>query len=104
MPSLQLRICVKFGKESGWSSRMTRKQAPTRRTGADVADKILELLKTGKPRNVKEVAEAVDLHDDKLDEVLDFLTQTGLIIKRVQITDSGSNFLTLPVEKRKRSL
>gem|GEM_PF-5370080 len=83
---------------------MTRKQTPTRRTGADVADKILELLKTGKPRNVKEVAEAVDLHDDKLDEVLDFLTQTGLVIKSVKITDSGSNFLTLPVEKRKRSL
>ena len=95
---------MKFGKKSSWSSRMTRKQTPTRRTGADVADKILELLKTGKPRDVKDVADAVDLQDDTLEEVLDFLTQTGLIIKRVQITDSGSNFLTLPVEKRKRRL
>ncbi len=83
---------------------MARKQALTRRTGADVADKILEFLKTGKPRNVKEIADAVDLHDDKLEKVLDFLKQTGLIIKSVQITDSGANFLTLPVEKRKRRL
>lgn len=95
---------MKFGKESGWLSRMTRKQAPTRRTGADVADKILEFLKTGKPRNVKEIADAVDLHDDKLEKVLDFLTQTGFIIKSVQITDLGSNFLKLPVEKQKRRL
>lgn len=95
---------MKFGKESGWSSRMARKKAPTRRTVADVADKILEFLKTGKPRNVKEVADAVDLHDNKLEEVLDFLTQTGFIIKSVQITDLGSNFLKLPVEKQKRRL
>ncbi len=83
---------------------MARKKAPTRRTVADVADKILEFLKTGKPRNVKEVADAVDLHDNKLEEVLDFLTQTGFIIKSVQITDLGSNFLKLPVEKQKRRL
>lgn len=95
---------VKFGKRSGWSSRMARKQALTRRTGADVADKILEFLKTGKPRNVKEVADAVNLHDDKLEAVLDFLTQTGLITRSMQITDAGANFLTLPVEKRKRRL
>ena len=97
---------MKFGKKPGWPSRMMRKRAPARRTAADVADEILEFLKTGKPRNVKEVADVVDLHDDKLKEIMDFLTQTGLIIKSesVQITDLGSNFLMLPVEKRKHRL
>jgi len=80
---------------------MTRKQ---KSAGSTVADKILEFLKTGKPRDVKEVADAVDLHDNKLEEVLNFLTQTGFITKSVQITDLGSNFLKLPVEKRKRRL
>ena len=83
---------------------MIYKQTPAKRTVADVADKILEFLKMGRPRDVKEVADAVGLHDDKLEEVLDFLTQTGLIIKSVRITDLGSNLLMLPVEKRKRCL
>jgi len=80
---------------------MTHKQTSTIST---VAEKILEFLKTGKPRDVKEVADAVNLRDDKLEEVLNFLTQTGFITKSVQITDLGSNFLRLPVEKRKRRL
>ena len=97
---------MKLGRKLGWPSRVMHKRAPARRTVADTADKILEFLKTGRPRDVKEVADAVDLHHDKLEEVLDFLVQIGFIIKSesVQITDIGSNFLMLPVEKRKRSL
>jgi len=80
---------------------MTHKQTSAIST---VAEKILEFLKTGEPRDVKEVADAVNLRDDKLEKVLNFLTQTGFITKSVQITDLGSNFLKLPVEKRKRRL
>ena len=95
---------VKFGRKPGWPSRAMRKRVPAERMTAGIADEILEFLKTGRPRDVKEAADAVDLPEDKVQKVLDFLTQIGLIRKSVQITDLGSNFLMLPTEKWKRRL
>lgn len=61
-------------------------------------------MRPGRPRDPKEVADAVDLPKDKVEKVLDFLAQTGLIRKSVEITDLGSNFLRLPVERWRRRL
>jgi len=95
---------TKFGRKQCWPSRVMRKRAPARRTAADVADEILEFLKTDRLRDIKEVADAVDLPEDKVEKVLDFLTRTGFIRKSVQITHLGSNFVGLPVEKWGRCL
>ena len=95
---------MKFGRKPGWPDRVMRKRAPARRTAADVVDEILEFLKTGRLRDIKEVADAVDLPEDKVEKVLDFLTRTGFIRKSVEITDLGSNFIRLPVERWKRRL
>ena len=75
------------------------KRVPSRRTAADVADEILEFLETGRLRDVKEVAEAVDLPAEQLAKILIYLARTGFIRKGVQITHLGSNFIRLPVEK-----
>ena len=80
------------------------KRVPGRRTTADVADEILEFLETGRLRDVKEVADAVDLPEDKVEKILNYLTRTDFIRKGVQITRLGSNFIRLPVEKWKRRL
>ena len=98
---------MELGRKPGWPSRVMRKRALARRTTADVAgvaDEILEFLGTGKLRDVEEVADAVDLPEDKVEKILDFLAQTGFIRKGVQITRLGSNFITLPVEKWGRRL
>ena len=57
------------------------KRAPGRRTATDVADEILEFLETGRMRDVKEVADAVDLPDDQVEKILNYLAQTGFIRK-----------------------
>ena len=67
----------------GWPSRVMRKRALARRTAADVADEILEFLETGRLRDVKEVTDAVDLPEDKVEKILDYLTRTGFIRKGV---------------------
>jgi len=95
---------MKFGRKQGWPGRVMRKRVPARRTAADVADEILEFLETGRLRDVEEVADAVDLPEDKVEKILNFLTRTGLIRKGVQITHLGSNFAGLPVEKWRRCL
>lgn len=90
---------MELGRRPGWPGRVMRKRALARCTAAGVADEILEFLGTGRLRDVKEVAEAVDLPEDKVEKILDFLARTGFIRKGVQITRLGSNFITLPVEK-----
>ena len=98
---------MELGRRPSWPGRVMRKRALARCTAADVAgvaDEILEFLGTGRLRDVKEVAEAVDLPEDKVEKILDFLAQTGFIRKGVQITRLGSNFITLPVERWGRRL
>ncbi|MBA7596821.1 hypothetical protein ES703_03811 [subsurface metagenome] len=98
---------MELGRRPGWPGRVMRKRALARRTAADVAgvaDEILEFLGTGRLRDVEEVADAVDLPEDKVEKILNFLTRTGFIRKGVQITRLGSNFITLPVEKWGRRL
>lgn len=92
------------GRKTDWPGRVMRRRARARRAAADVADKILEFLETGRLRDVEEVADAVDLPEDKVEKILDFLARTGFIRKGVQITRLGSNFITLPVEKWGRRL
>ena len=95
---------MKSGRKPDWPSRVMRKRALARRTAADVADEILEFLETGRLRDVKKVADAVDLPEDKVERILNFLARTGFIRKGVQITHLGLNFIRLPVEKWRRRL
>ena len=79
-----------------------RKRALARRTAAEVAaDEILEFLGTGRLRDVEEVADAVDLPEDKVEKILDFLARTGFVRKGVQITRLGSNFISRERASRK---
>ena len=57
------------------------KRVPGRRTAADVADELLEFLETGRLRDVKEVADAVDLPEDQVEKILNYLARTGFIRK-----------------------
>ncbi len=95
---------MELGRKPGWPGRVMRKRALVRRTAADVADEILEFLGTGRLRDVKEIAEAVDLPEDQVERILDFLARTGFVRKGVQITHLGSNFIRFPVEKWGRRL
>ena len=74
---------MKSGRRPGWPSRVMGKRAPGRRTATDVADEILEFLETGRMRDVKEVADAVDLPEDQVEKILNYLTRTGFIRKSV---------------------
>jgi len=90
---------IKSGRRPDWPSRVMGKRVPSRRTAADVADEILEFLETGRLRDVKEIADAVDLPENQVEKILNYLARTGFIRKGVQITHLGSNFIRLPVEK-----
>lgn len=90
---------MRSGGKPGWPGRVMRRRALGRRTATDVADEILEFLETGRPRDVKKIVDAVDLPEEKVEKILDFLTRTGLVKKSVEITDSGRRFLTLPVKR-----
>lgn len=72
---------MKSGRRPGWPSRVMGKRVPGRRTAVDVADEILEFLETGRMRDVKEVADAVDLPEDQVEKILNYLAQTGFIRK-----------------------
>lgn len=104
MPHQNCEFVKKFGRRQGWPARVIGKRAPGRRTASDVADEILELLDNGRMRDVKEVADAVDLPENKVEKILDILTRTGFIRKGVHITDLGSDFIRLPVEKLRSRL
>ena len=91
---------VRFGRKQGWPGRVMRKRA----LAGHKAEEILEFLGDGELRNLKEVADAVDLPEGEVEKILDILTRTGFIRKGVQITDLGSNFLKSPVRKRKLRL
>jgi DNA-binding IclR family transcriptional regulator len=88
----------KFGRKPGFPSKGMFKQAPAKRSAANVADEILEFLGDSEVHDLKELANAVGLPKEEAEKVLDFLIQTGLVKKGARITNLGSNFLKLPVE------
>ena len=90
---------MKSGRKPDWPGRVMRRRASGRRTVTDVADEVLEFLEAGRLRDVKAVVDAVDLPEEKVEKILDFLARTGFIRKGVQITDSGRRILMLPTEK-----
>ena len=95
---------MKSGRKPDRRRVMRRRASSGRRTVADVADEVLEFLEAGRLRDVKAVADAVDLSEEKVEKILDFLTRTGFIRKGVQITDSGRRILMLPTEKYRHHL
>jgi len=104
MPHQNCEFLMEFGEKPAWPRSVMLKRALARRTGADVADEILEFLGTGRLRDVEEIAEAVDLPEKKVEKIIDFLARTGFIRKGVQITPLGSNFIRLPVERWRHRL
>ena len=88
---------MKFGRRPGFPSRGLFKPVPAGRAAANVAEDILEFLGDGKLHEPREIANAADLSEKDAEKVLDFLMQSGLVKKGVQITKLGSNFLELPV-------
>ena len=88
---------MKFGRRPGFPSREMFGHMPAGRAAAGVAEDILEFLGDGELHEPREIANAVDLSEKEIEKVLDFLVQSGLVKKGVQITKLGSNFLELPV-------
>jgi len=88
---------MKFGRRPGFPSRGMFEPVPAGRAAADVTEDILEFLGDGELHEPREIANAVDLSEKEIEKVLDFLVQSGLVKKGVQITKLGSNFLELPV-------
>lgn len=70
-----------------------REGEPAKREATDVADQILEFLRTGEVREYREVAEAIDLPEDEIEHILDSLERMGLVRKNARITNSGLDFL-----------
>jgi len=88
---------MKFGRRLGFPSRGVFGHMPAGRAAADVAEDILEFLGDGELHDPREISNAVDLSEEEVEKVLDFLVQSGLIKRGVKITKSGSIFLELPV-------
>jgi len=88
---------MKFGRRPGFPSRGMFGPVPAGRAAAGVAEDILEFLGNGELHEPREIANAVDLSEKEVEKALDFLVQSGLVKKGVQITELGSDFLELPV-------
>jgi len=88
---------MKFGRRPGFPSREMFGPMPAGRAAADVTEDIMELLGDGELHDPREIANAVGLSEEEVEKALDFLVQSGLVKKGVQITKLGSNFLKLPV-------
>jgi predicted transcriptional regulator len=78
------------------SRRMVR---PDERVPAEVvAEKILEFLQTGKSCKLEEIAKAVELPNDKIKNILNFLAEANLVEKSFRITGFGLSLLKMPTE------
>jgi len=88
---------MKFGRRPGFPSKGMFGRTPARRTPAGVAEDILKFLGDGKLHDLREVAKRVGLPERDTEKVLNFLMLGGLVEKGVRITDSGSDFLKLPI-------
>lgn len=72
---------------------------PAKREAAHVADEILEFLRNGEPRGIREVAETVDLSEGEVERVLDLLGRMGFVRKNAKMTNSGLDFLVKFLER-----
>lgn len=88
-----------FGRRPGFPSRRVVEGVPPERTPGEVAEKVLEFLRTGEVRELEEIAGGVGLPEEKAEEILDFLVEGGLVKKSARITDLGLEFLKLPEEE-----
>lgn len=61
-----------------------------------IIDGILESVKDGKPHDLIDIAEEMEIPSRKLNDILELMLSLGLIEKRVKITKSGLRFLGLP--------
>lgn len=68
------------------------------RAPSEIADEIIEFLKTGEMRESEEVAKTVRAREEKVERILDFLAEAGLIRKSFQITKLGAEVSKLPKE------
>lgn len=63
---------------------------PHERKAPEVADEVLELLKNGKIRSLKQIGGAVGIENlEKLEELLDLVEGMKLIEKGYKLTDFG---------------
>ncbi len=61
-----------------------------------IIDGILESVKDGKPHDILDIAEEMEIPHRRLNDILELMLSLGLIEKRIKITKSGLNFLNLP--------
>jgi len=86
-----------FGRKPSFPSR--RIIEPLERVSAEVAvEKILEFLRTGKSCKFEEIAKAVELLDDRVKNILDFLAEANLVEKSFRITRFGLGLLRMPTK------
>lgn len=71
-------------------------RAPRLMPADEAADKVMEILKTGKSHELKEIAKAVELPEREVEKILSFLAESNLIEKNFRITKLGLKFLKLP--------
>jgi predicted transcriptional regulator len=84
-----------FGRKPGFPSRGMI-EPPERESAEVVAEKILEFLGTGKSCKLEEIARAVELPEDRIKNILDFLAGANLVEKRFRITSFGLKLLKMP--------
>lgn len=84
-----------FGRKPGFPSRGMI-EPPERELAEVVAEKILEFLGTGKSCKLGEIAVAVELPEDRVKNILDFLAGANLVEKSFRITRFGLQLLRMP--------
>ena len=84
-----------FGRKLGFPSRGMI-EPPERVSAEVVAEKILESLEAGKSCKLGEIARAVELPEDRVKNILDFLAEANLVEKRFRITRFGLRLLKMP--------
>ena len=84
-----------FGRKPGFPSRGVV-ESPERVPAEVVAEKILEFLGTDKSCELEEIARAVELPEDRIKNILDFLVEANLVEKRFGITGFGLQLLEMP--------
>lgn len=86
-----------FDRETRFPSR--RVVRPHERVQAEVvAEKILEFLQTSKSYKLEEIAKAVELPNDQINNILNFLAEANLVEKGFRITEFGLSLLKMPTE------
>jgi predicted ArsR family transcriptional regulator len=85
-----------FGRKPGFpSSGMI--ESPARVPAEVVEEKILEFLGTDKSCTLVEIARAVELPENQIKNILDFLVEANMVEKRFGITGFGLRLLEMPI-------